>query len=118
MIKLRYHHLLCINYFKGYGYDEDFINNMKKIKAKIDEEEIFITDGFDDLCSHCSNKINDKCKWEEKVKRYDNNLKRIINLEVGTICKYGLIKEKIAPVIKSDMRMHVCDDCEWSKYCK
>ena len=35
MIKLRYHHLLCINYFKGYGYDEDFINNMKKIKAKI-----------------------------------------------------------------------------------
>ena len=118
MIKLRYHHLLCLQYFKGYGYDELFIENMMDIKNRIDDEEIIITNSFDDLCSVCPNKIDNKCKWEEKVNRYDNNIKNIIKLDTGIQYKYGLIKEKLDCVIKSDCRMHACDDCKWSKYCK
>ena len=118
MIKLRYHHLLCIYYFKGYGYDEAFVENMKDIKSRLYDENIMITSSFDDLCKCCPNKLNDKCKWEEKLNRYDNNIKAILKLDENTTYKYKDINTLLNPVISDNHRCHVCDDCEWSEYCK
>jgi len=118
MIRLRYHHLLCIYYFKGYGYDEAFVENMKNVKSRLDDEDIIITSSFDDLCKCCPNMINDKCRWEEKVNRYDNNLKSLISLDSDKLYKYKDIEERLNPIIKDKNRCHICDDCEWNKYCK
>ena len=30
MLKIRHHHLLCILGFKGLGYSDEFVENMKK----------------------------------------------------------------------------------------
>ena len=118
MITLRYHHLLCIHYFKGYGYDEAFVNNMKNIKQRLYDENIIITSSFDDLCKCCPNKINDKCKWEEKVNRYDNNIKKLTNLSEEQKYNYTEIEKVLYNIINSPNRSHACDDCEWSEFCK
>ena len=64
MIRLRGHHLLCIQGFQGYGYSEEFLENMKKIHKKIisNEENIQLVTGPDDICKSCPNLNNDKCK--------------------------------------------------------
>ncbi len=116
MINLRYHHLLCLYYFKGFGYDEKFINNMGKIKAKYQNEEINLVTSFDDLCKSCPNKVDGLCRWEDKVIRYDNNMKNII--EKGNNILYSDIEDKIKEIINDKNRLHICDDCKWNEYCK
>ena len=33
MIKIRYHHLMCIPRYRGEGYSAEFCDNLQKIKA-------------------------------------------------------------------------------------
>ena len=117
MIKLRFHHLLCLYYFKGYGYDEAFVKNMKEIKERINDEKIMVISSFDDLCFSCPNK-GKSCRWEEKVLKYDKNIQNLTNINEGDILTYKEILAKLDKVIKSGNRMHACDDCKWSTYCK
>jgi len=53
MVILRGHHLICINFFSGKGYDEVFVDNLKGIMKGIDTEVIRITEGPDDVCKSC-----------------------------------------------------------------
>jgi len=48
--KLRGHHLICLNFFKGEGYSEDFISNIHSV---IGEDNIEIVQGPDDVCAWC-----------------------------------------------------------------
>lgn len=86
-IYLRAHHLLCLQGYQGYGYDEKFKKNMDKVFYQLnihnnniknnynddgnedkDNENIkniiILTDSPDDLCSYCPNLIDNKCAGE------------------------------------------------------
>ena len=53
MLNLRGHHLICLNFFKGEGYDEVFIKNLEKILSKMEKENIKVVEDFDDVCKSC-----------------------------------------------------------------
>ena len=48
---LRGHHLLCLQGFQGYGYDEDFVKNMTEINFSRKQKDtlISITNENDDI---------------------------------------------------------------------
>jgi len=46
--KLRGHHLICLNFFRGEGYSEDFIKNIYSVMKK---EKVEIVKGADDVCA-------------------------------------------------------------------
>lgn len=72
MIKLRPHHGMCINNFRGKGYDLRFTQHMTSIVENLykdPEQEILIVESTKDdiICSKCPNNDNDLCKSERKV---------------------------------------------------
>ncbi len=99
-MELRYHHALCLPRFEGKGYSDDFCTNMQKIKDCYKNEEVTFVEHCDEVCSHCPNNINGKCKDEEKVKKYDAKVKEL--MQRGTTLKPSI----------------VCNDCKWYYICK
>jgi len=45
--KLRGHHLICLNFFRGEGYSDDFIRNIYEVLKK---EKVEILAGPDEIC--------------------------------------------------------------------
>ena len=75
---LRGHHLLCLQGFQGYGYDENFVKNMTEInrQRKLADTTIALTDSPDDICKSCPNLKDGICenqKQNERIK-YQSDL--------------------------------------------
>lgn len=99
-IKIRYHHLMCIPRFKGEGYNEEFCQNLKKIKDNIKNNNYVLVSGCDDICSCCPYNINGKCAGEDVVSKYDNFVKLML-----------IQGQKFVP-------KDICSDCHWFYICK
>lgn len=44
MIKIRYHHLMCIPRYKGKGYSLEFCKNMERVKASLKNNNYILVD--------------------------------------------------------------------------
>ena len=67
-IKLRAHHGLCIAFFEGKGYDDNFIRNMKNIIATLTQNpNVTIVADEDIVCVACPNNNNGICDCKKKV---------------------------------------------------
>ena len=117
MIKLRPHHLLCIEFFEGKGYDLKHIENMYHVINCLNEEDSFmLTESLDDICSCCPNRIDDKCKTQDKVLRYDKSMKDMLKLEYDREYSYKELKLKVEE--KTDYLLdNSCRDCQWAYIC-
>lgn len=116
-IKLRGHHLLCIQGFQGYGYNREFITNMKEVVNKLKSASnllIGITDKCDDICAPCPNNIDGKCS-KEIVTSMDAEVLKNLGISTGEKVK---IKDMFIK-IKSNLRkfQEICKNCEWKKVC-
>ena len=119
-IKLRPHHLLCISFFKGKGYSQDFVKNMTwTINLLKDDTAITFIDGADNICKACPNNTNGQCATQDKVERYDKSLLDLCNLSVGQTLTYSALKQLVdEKVLSCNKRTQICGDCEWSNICK
>jgi hypothetical protein len=124
-IKLRAHHLLCLQGFQGYGYDQDFADNMSDLLKRIDSEadiDIIVTAECDDICAKCPHVVSGICQKEpgsdQKVREMDRTVLLKLELSEGakvTVEKIlDLVNEKFAS--KSEL-LEVCGDCQWRKKC-
>lgn len=84
-MKLRPHHLLCIQGYEGKGYSPEFIVNMDEVVAKLRAEEgieIEIVFGTDQICERCPNRIQKNiCKTQEKVQQLDAEVIQLLHLK-------------------------------------
>jgi hypothetical protein len=124
MINLRGHHLLCLQGFQGYGYDEEFTKNMTEIHKKLmnDEESIHLVKGLDDLCRSCPNVVCNICindKENEKILKMDKSVctkvfKRHNKEEYNASELFNLVNDifKTPNDIKD-----TCLNCKWYDVC-
>ena len=66
-IRLRAHHLLCLQGFQGYGYNKEFIQNLYEILQRFDTEpklEIQVITECDDICMKCPYNKDNVCSKE------------------------------------------------------
>ena len=71
-LRLRPHHGLCIYYFRGSGYSEEFTEHMKEvIRSLKDNPRIILTVGEDEVCSSCPNRTPRGCSERQKADSYD-----------------------------------------------
>lgn len=122
MIKLRGHHLLCLQFFEGKGYSESFvahiINLMKRLK---NGEHIKIVEGKDEVCNFCPNLADDgRCKLFEKVLEKDKKVLDLFGLNLGDIVSWhkviGIFESK-KELLKKEFLENICKDCLWKEIC-
>lgn len=120
-IKLRGHHLLCLQGFQGYGYSEDFVSNMTRINElrKSDECIISLTNEPDDICFSCPNLKNNLCENEIQnsiIVKMDNEVlsKLNSNKEHNSINLFDEVASKFNSLKSVE---NVCNGCKWTDEC-
>jgi len=121
-MRLRGHHLICLHFFKGKGYNLDFIRNLARIMEKAKEgETVEISAGPDDVCLFCPHLKGRKCSYREnaeaEIKAMDKTALALLGVNPGTVVRWQAIEEKI-PAIFDKWAAKYCSDCDWRKVCE
>lgn len=118
---LRGHHLICLNFFNGEGYDEAFIKNLKTILDRGEREEITISSGADDVCGNCTYLKEDRCLYskssDKEIKEMDAKALSLLGLSIGDKVKWGELKEKISKIFPEWFSLY-CKECDWRNACE
>ncbi len=115
--KLRGHHLICLNFFRGEGYSEDFIKNIYSV---IEKEQIEIVNGPDDVCERCpylrGNKCSSKEYTDEKIVLQDKEALKLLRLSPGMMVDRKSVSARIPQIIEK-WKKQFCLDCGYREVC-
>lgn len=118
MLIIRPHHINCLFFFKGLGYNYDFTSNMNNIKntlIKDNNVKIKLVSQCDMICSHCPSKSLGVCLFEDKVRLLDNNTLKEYKLNINTEYDFSYIIENIYKKYDYKKFFNICNTCEWFK---
>lgn len=117
--RLRPHHALCIQFFEGKGYSDQFTANMISIINLLKENPaVEIVYGADSLCEKCPNLTGNGCQYAMKVNAYDRMVAELCGFQSGdimTASEFFCKAKKI--IIESGKMKAICGDCSWSGIC-
>ncbi len=115
--KLRGHHLICLNFFRGEGYSEDFIDNIYNI---IKIENLEVVAGPDDVCRKCPYIKDNECGSNEysneKILAQDWEALRLLQLAPGMIVSWNILAAKL-PAILDEWKKKFCGSCGYKTVC-
>ncbi|MFI3169746.1 MAG: DUF1284 domain-containing protein [Faecalibacterium sp.] len=118
--KLRPHHGLCLHFFRGRGYSEDFVQNMLGIQTALAQNpDVQLVEGADQVCAACQHRVGGTgCEAQEKVARYDAAVLERCGYQVGEILRWRDFSAKITEAILTQNGLQeICADCEWYSIC-
>ena len=121
-IRLRPHHLLCLQTYAGKGYTPAFTANYDLIAARLSQgEEIEIVEGPDDICTPLLTEPAPHC-WRDSVTQRDQqaaaNLQPLLQANTGTtITLTAPLLEKMRASFRAGPLRPACTGCEWSELC-
>lgn len=116
-MKLRGHHLICLQFFKGKGYSKDFVDNTKRIVDFWENNSAEIVKNVDDVCSFCPFLKNRECTHPKyKVDEIDKLALKLLGLKIGDKVKKDFVKKQL-PKIFWEWKEKACKKCEWKKLC-
>ncbi|MEM0331553.1 MAG: DUF1284 domain-containing protein [Archaeoglobaceae archaeon] len=119
MVKLRGHHLICLHFFVGEGYDVRFIENLKDVLSKAEIDAVEVVEGIDDVCKACPYNKG-YCAYSEKaekeIKEMDDFALKILSLKVGDKKFWSEIKIEVDRIL--ELWKFYCKKCEWRRVCK
>lgn len=121
MITLRGHHLVCLHFFKGKGYSEEFAKTVDEITKRLKAGEVFkLVYGADDLCISCPHLKNERCSYsrgaENEVREMDRYAVNKLNVSPYNVLKWDKLKKRIK-TITTQWKKRYCNECEWWKTC-
>ncbi len=121
IIILRPHHSLCIQFFIGKGYSEEFIKGMTETIKMLDEEDpiVTLTDSCDIICGFCPNNLNGRCISQDKVCDIDNRCLDELKLNIGDKIYWKQLRTAArSKIIDKNKLINVCRRCQWSGICQ
>jgi len=124
-LKIRAHHLLCIQGFQGHGYSREFEENMWNIIENIDNVSsiyLKIISKCDDICYKCPHNQDESCtestESNNRIVKMDEAVLKKIGINEGFIEKSSVIFEKVNSVFKNINNLQeVCSNCSWHAQC-
>lgn len=118
--RIRAHHGMCLAFFKGKGYSNEFSIHMGEMKEKLEKNPLVsIIGGTDIICKACPNNEHGTCITAEKVAEYDRQVLLRCNLSEGDVMPYldfaKLVNDNI---LLPEKREEICGDCCWNELCR
>jgi len=117
---LRGHHLICLHFFKGEGYDTAFVENLGRVIDSTAREGVVVHSGADDVCHACPHLAGGGCNYmadnEEEIKRLDAIALKLLNLEAGDKADWEALR-KTLPRIFPEWKTRACGKCDWLRTC-
>ncbi len=115
--KLRGHHLICLNFFRGEGYSEDFIKNIYSI---VEKQKVEVVAGPDEVCKKCPSLVDNKCANDdytnEEILLQDKEALRLLVYKPGDITDWETISARL-PLIIEEWKSEFCVNCRYLKVC-
>lgn len=116
MLKIRPHHLICMQAYIGKGYSRKFEENMSSVVECLEKNKnkiVKVIEGNDDICSKCPNNINgNKCTSNDKVLSIDNQVLKELDLEPGEYTYISLL-DRVKEKMNRNVFNNICSECEW-----
>lgn len=121
-IKLRGHHLVCLHFFTGEGYNPEFIENLKEILIRAQSgEEVEVCSGVDDVCTLCPFVKERRCHYdkyaENEIQKMDRSATELLKIETGMKVTWSDMRERLKGILKTWMADY-CRNCNWRKVCE
>jgi uncharacterized protein len=121
-LRLRGHHLICLHFFRGEGYSEDFIVNLRDILRRAEAgEQIAVTSEADDVCEICPYLKEKKCSYNEdsdqEIQAMDRKALELLELRVQDIVFWLDIRGTI-PALFQRWSREFCRTCDWKHACE
>lgn len=117
-LRLRAHHLLCLQGFQGYGYDSSFVKNMTRINEirKMGNVSVTVCDCPDDICQKCPNLKNNICVDEKRIVEMD---RKVLEKLPKTNFEDSIDLFDLFSTIFTSMKSveGICNNCRWSEEC-
>ncbi|WP_334109772.1 DUF1284 domain-containing protein [Thermodesulfitimonas autotrophica] len=121
MLKLRGHHLICLHFFRGEGYSQEFVANLREVVARAQAgEEVELVAGADDVCRACPALEGDKCQAkpgvDAAIRKMDAAAAAHLGVKVGERVRWAAVKEKVAATPPGWFAAF-CAGCDWEQVC-
>lgn len=119
IIKIRPHHGMCIQFFRGEGYNDKFVQGMSSIINMLNAgASVELTDCTDSVCMFCPNNLNGTCKSDDRVSRFDCGVIEICGLNYGDVLTWREFCDSVRRnIIECGRMKSICGDCQWSYIC-
>lgn len=121
MLKLRGHHLICLHFFNGEGYDTVFVDNLTHILKRTEDEPVEVSWGADDVCLKCPHLDNSICRYgevsEKEVREMDKKALHLLGLHSGSRIAWNEIERKM-PFVFHQWFKDYCGECDWIAACR
>jgi uncharacterized protein len=124
-MRLRPHHLLCLQGFRGHGYDPAFTANLAVLaRAAVADPggPVTLVEGLDDVCAACPHAQHGVCVapegGEASVGEHDALVLAALGLRAGDVPSFADVRRRLAA--STDARSAVqapCRSCRWLSVC-
>ena len=122
-LRIRPHHLLCIQGFQGYGYSKEFKENLARIIEEIKafpEIDIKIVTGVDYICESCPYNFKNGCKVEFEAENRIMNMDKLtmekLDLNDGSVYSASDVFSRTSNLNLEDVN-GICRSCSWKTKC-
>lgn len=123
-MKIRAHHLLCMQGFQGYGYSDEFSQNMSEIIHHLKsnpQQKIKIIGKNDVICSGCPHNKNEKCKnitFNWMIKKMDKRVLKKLGIDNDTEISVSKVISLTKKIFKTHKDIQsICGNCNWKEKC-
>ena len=124
-LKIRAHHLLCLQGFQGYGYNDAFVEHLRGIVAEIKNHPallIEVVTTCDAVCAGCPHCQKAECRKDpgahRLVEMFDLTILKYTGIKPNHIAKAASLLAQINTAFQTRaQRAKICGECQWRPIC-
>ena len=123
-IQLRGHHLICLQFYRGQGYSDDFVANLDRVLATVVESPALVVSAPDDVCFACPGLGTDgTCQHpdtgEAEALRIDALALQLLDVAIGERLSLTEARSRLAGDSEARDRWQAesCQGCSWCSAC-
>lgn len=123
--RIRGHHFVCLQFFRGEGYSTKFVENLTAIIERASTEPALFVESADDVCTACpglsaDGTCLDPNAGEVEVRRIDRLAREVLGVRTGERLTLAEARERLSAdaIAAGRWRFEACSGCTWEDVCE